>query len=468
MRTMKLYQRRWLLLRRLALVIMMGSLAACDVHILAFFFGSLLPPGGERPDCRTSSVTVAPGTCAMINNPCGGSWSDVDGFRLRSEPAGISVRTRRLGNQINRDICATADVAIFVNQPVNYLYTDFTPGFRLFGTGIIYITTGNPFTLAASATPPTINLGQTSQLLATPTGGVPPYTFVWLPVSTLNQINIANPIATPTGTTIYGVTATDALGATAIASVIVNVASTLVVTASPATINPGESSQLNATATGGSPPYTYAWVPTSSLSDPTAFDPVATPVNTTTYVVTVTDALGAQMSGSVTVTVNLIVGATATPDTITAGNSSQLQAVVQGGTLPYSFSWSPAGSLNDSTIANPVATPGATTAYTVVVTDGAGNTANASTTVTVTGGRPVACFTYTNDTVSQFINLDANCSTGGVVRYEWDFSFEPGNPDLIRTTPIAQWEYGFGSTGTITLRVFDAGGASASTALPFP
>lgn len=268
MRTMKLYQRRWLLLRRLALVIMMGSLAACDVHILAFFFGSLLPPGGERPDCRTSSVTVAPGTCEMISNPCGGSWPNAGGFRLRDEPTGIWVKTIRTSPfgiiRTEQEICARAeDVAIVQNQPVNYLYTDLTQGVRLFGTGIIRITTGNSFSVAASATPPTINSGERSQLLATPSGGIPPYTFVWFPVSTLSQIDIANPVASPTITTIYNVTA-------------------------------------------------------------------------------------------------------------------------------------------------------------------------------------------------------------GVVRYEWVFSFEPGNPDLVRTTPLAQWEYGFGSTGTITLRVFDAGGASASTALPFP
>ncbi len=391
MRTMKPYQWCRLLRRGLALL-MMGSLTACDINILNFWFLFIAPPGAEQPDCRTSAVTVAPGTCEMISNPCGGSWPNTGGFRLRDEPTGIWVKTIRTSPfgiiRTEREICATADVAIVQNQPVNYLYTDLTQGVRLFGTGIIRITTGNSFSIAASATPPTINPGESSQLLATPSGGIPPYTFVWLPVSTLSQIDIANPVASPTITTIYNVTATDASGG-------------------------------NATA-------------------------------------------------SVTVTVNLVLGATATPASITAGNSSQLQANVQGGTLPYRYSWSPSTSLNDNRLANPVATPGATTTYTVVVNDGAGGNASASTTLTVTGGGPISCFTYTNNIPSQIIDLNASCSTGGVVRYEWDFSFEPGNPDLIRTPPIAQWEYGFGSTGTITLRVFDAGGASASTALPFP
>lgn len=418
--------------------------------------------------CSAASVTVAPGTCTVITNPCADNmWLNpprVDGFRLCDAPAGISVRTRLVSRMVERSICATSGVAVFANEPVAYLY-----GRGLgFGEGIISITTGNPFSVAASATPSTINLGDSSQLLATPSGGVPPYSFAWVPVSSLNQSDIANPVASPTITTLYDVTATDASGATAGASVIVNVTSTLVVTASPSTINPGQSSQLNATAVGGTPPYTYAWVPASSLSDATAFDPIATPANTTTYVVTVTDSAGASMGGSVTVTVNLVVGATATPATIPSGSSSQLQANVQGGTLPYSFSWSPAASLNDNTLANPVATPSATTTYTVIVTDGAGNTGNASALVTVTGGGPTACFTYTNNIPSQQINLDASCSTGGVVRYEWDFSFEPGNPDLIRFVPLAQWEYGFGSSGFITLTVFTAGGLSHSTSLPFP
>ncbi|MEI7727580.1 MAG: T9SS type A sorting domain-containing protein, partial [Bacteroidota bacterium] len=74
-------------------------------------------------------------------------------------------------------------------------------------------------------------------------------------------------------------------------------------TATPSTICPGSPSQLHAVASGGVAPYTYAWTPTGSLSNPAIENPVATPLLTTPYAVLVTDALGTTVTGNVTLTV---------------------------------------------------------------------------------------------------------------------------------------------------------------------
>jgi len=60
--------------------------------------------------------------------------------------------------------------------------------------------------------------------------------------------------------------------------------------ASPVFINPGETSTLNAVVTGGNPncELTYQWTPTETLDDPTSPTPIASPTETTTYVVVVT------------------------------------------------------------------------------------------------------------------------------------------------------------------------------------
>ncbi|HPE58284.1 MAG TPA: C25 family cysteine peptidase [Bacteroidales bacterium] len=63
----------------------------------------------------------------------------------------------------------------------------------------------------------------------------------------------------------------------------------VLVLANPDEVCEGESSQLNAIANGGSGSYSYSWEPASSLSDPTIANPVATPLITTTYSVTVDD-----------------------------------------------------------------------------------------------------------------------------------------------------------------------------------
>lgn len=66
----------------------------------------------------------------------------------------------------------------------------------------------------------------------------------------------------------------------------------------------------------------------------------------------------------------LAVNVLATPSAICPGNPSQLFAFAVGGSGNYTYSWSPAGSLNDPTIFNPMASPVETTTYEVVVHSG--------------------------------------------------------------------------------------------------
>jgi len=82
-------------------------------------------------------------------------------------------------------------------------------------------------------------------------------------------------------------------------------AGVLSVTAScnPTQICQGESSQLTALAGGGSGIYTYSWVPATGLNNPNISNPVATPSQTTTYTVTVSDGAGS-ISQSTTLTVH--------------------------------------------------------------------------------------------------------------------------------------------------------------------
>ncbi len=54
-----------------------------------------------------------------------------------------------------------------------------------------------------------------------------------------------------------------------------------------------------------------------------------------------------------------------------------------GGTAPYTYSWQPAGSLDDPAAANPNAFPSGNTPYTLTVTDASGNTSTSVVNVTV-------------------------------------------------------------------------------------
>ena len=74
----------------------------------------------------------------------------------------------------------------------------------------------------------------------------------------------------------------------------------------------------------------------------------------------------------------------ADPQIIDEGTTSQLSAYATGGDGNYTYLWEPAETLDNPTIANPVATPiDLETTYKVTVTDGEGETVSAEITVTI-------------------------------------------------------------------------------------
>jgi hypothetical protein len=234
--------------------------------------------------------------------------------------------------------------------------------------------------LAVSASPTLINLGQQSQLNATPSGGRLPYTFAWTPADSLDDPTRSNPVATPAQTTTYTVTATDADGGTRVGTATVNVVTFRIeISALPPKVLAGESSQLDAFVAGGTPPYLVTWSPAGSLDDATSLTPVATPDQTTSYQLSATDAGGRTTFGGVTVqVVDLDVKASATPERVNPGESSQLGVTVRGGVPPYSFSWdNRAGTLDDPASDQPRATPLDSTFYDVTVTDATGASTDA-------------------------------------------------------------------------------------------
>ncbi|MDP4282176.1 MAG: T9SS type A sorting domain-containing protein [Bacteroidota bacterium] len=84
----------------------------------------------------------------------------------------------------------------------------------------------------------------------------------------------------------------------------------------------------------------------------------------------------------------LTVLATATPDIICQGTSSQLQAVVYSGKPPFSYSWTPVNGLSNPAVSNPVASPLSSLRYHVLVTDSTGNTSRDSVMIQVRTALP--------------------------------------------------------------------------------
>ncbi len=148
---------------------------------------------------------------------------------------------------------------------------------------------------------------------------------------------------------------------------------------------------------------------------------------------------------------SVYVTATATPNAICAGASSQLKATAISGTGPYTFSWTPTTGLNNPNIANPVASPTVNTWYHVNVMDAASYTASDSTLVSIIPtpntpgtitGPPVVCQDSSANYTIQ--------SVPGATSYSWTV---PAGAQILsgqNTTSLAvQWSNTGGSISVI-------------------
>jgi len=107
---------------------------------------------------------------------------------------------------------------------------------------------------------------------------------------------------------------------------------------------------------------------------------------------------------------------------IDPGASAQLQAMAMGGDGAYLWDWTPADTLDDAAIDNPLATPANATTYTVTVTDGADEMASDDVSVFIKDAALVL------DDVSCKIT---NFGWGGLESVDWDW-----NPDLVELCQV--------------------------------
>ncbi len=128
----------------------------------------------------------------------------------------------------------------------------------------------------------------------------------------------------------------------------------------------------------------FSWTPGGSLNNPSSASPVATPLSNTNYTVTATNGTGCSFMDDVQVTVDPAFTLTVTNNTTicTPGSPVQLQATPSSGS-GVSYQWTPGTALSGTAIANPVASPMATTTYTVHATSNSGCTDDAQVTVSV-------------------------------------------------------------------------------------
>lgn len=183
--------------------------------------------------------------------------------------------------------------------------------------------------------------------------------FAWTPNSYISSVTAQSPYVFPApgNDTTYVVTVTNPLGCVSQDSIKVKGAidlSSIVAYAFNSTICPGDSAQLQFTGLSSdlNRISSFYWEPGSTLKDSTISKPWAFPLDTTTYVLHVTDSIGCMKQSPYTIN-TYPVSLDAGPDqSICVGDSIQIGMPAQAG---YAYSWSPGKWLNDSTIAQPIA-----------------------------------------------------------------------------------------------------------------
>ncbi len=277
--------------------------------------------------------------------------------------------------------------------------------------------------------------GSSVQLNSSAPGAV---SYAWTPITGLSDPSIANPIANPTVTTTYVVAITNGNGCTDNDTIVV----TVVPLPSPSITPSGPTSFC----TGGSVTLTSA-AATTYLWSTGATDtlPSITVSTSGTYTVTVSNGIGCTATATQTVTVFGLPPIDAGPNDSTC-LSTNANLLATGG---ISYVWTPAGSLSDPNIANPVAGPTVTTTYTVVGTASGGCTNTDSVTIYVLGNPGLP-------SVSEV--LDSLMCTPSYYAYQWYYN---GSPIAGATTQ----NYNFTLNGNYYVEVFNSLGCSTVSAV---
>lgn len=215
-------------------------------------------------------------------------------------------------------------------------------------TDTVVITVNSSLLLSVSADT-SICVGESVQLFAT--GAL---TYTWSPANGLSCTNCSNPVASPDESITYSVTAfSGGCSMTGIVTVEVD-SMPLLVVSNDTTICTGDQIQLMASGATN-----YSWSPSSGLSCTDCADPLASPLTTTTYLVTGSNGT-CDTTASINIKVADLILDAGIYQIIGTGSSTQLN-----GSGAETYSWSPGSSLNDSTISSPTATPLQTTTYTL-------------------------------------------------------------------------------------------------------
>ncbi len=289
---------------------------------------------------------------------------------------------------------------------------------------VLTFTLTEPALLTAVTSATNSNCGQSNgKTCAVVGGGASPLTYLWSnAVNTLCNSNVISGA--------YSFTVTDANGCVATASGLVNdVAGPVVTVTSQTNVScfNGNNGAATTNITGGVPSYSVSWSSGQTTQNVSNF-------NAGTHNITVLDAAGCVGTASVTITEpTQLVSAIGSFSNVTCNGLSNGEAtmLVNGGTTPYSYSWTPSGQTSSILVSVPSNT------YTGFVTDGNGCVTSSSVVISQPQALVMAASSFTN--ISCFGGSNGQISTtvqGGTPGYTYSWNpAQSGNSGVIGSLP---------------------------------
>lgn len=300
---------------------------------------------------------------------------------------------------------------------------------------------GSPVNATSVATNVSCFGGTNGSASVTASGGNGTYTYNWAPVggTSATAVNLA------AGS--YTCTITDGNGCTgtSVVSITQPPAITAVFTQTGALCYGSSTGSASVTVTGGTPSYSYSWIPTGGTAA------TATGLPAGTYSCLITDANGCSVTQTVSITEPPALAITGTQTNVTCFSSCDGVASVNisGGTSPYDYNWNPSAPISP-TVSNLCAG-----SYTCIVTDVNGCTIDMSFTLT---SPPMLTATSTGTNVSCAGGSDGSSvisSTGGTAPYSYQWSPAGGNSDTATGL----------SAGTYACTITDANGCTVTSSV---
>jgi gliding motility-associated-like protein len=311
-------------------------------------------------------------------------------------------------------LCAEDSVLLISNFPSRNAWSTGSRSNAIYvhSAGMYWVETTNggcinrdTFFITLSPAPLQVNLGNDTlvcspSVLKLDAGNYPGVSYLWNTGATTQSINVNNGgkyYVTVTGSSCK---VQDTIGITILPKPTIR-------RSNDTTICKNSSAQLF--ASGG---ISYLWTSASGLSNPFIPNPLVTPLTSTTYYLKVTDTNTCTNTDSVKVDILPDPEFHISPSgTMCFNDSIQLNA--SGGTT---YLWQPAVSISNVTIANPKASPGSTTTYSVYIVDNCNNSQSLSTTISV--------LPLPNIQVSKSNDIDCMTETSqlkamGGIGYDW-------------------------------------------------